>query len=123
MTEGELKLETPKGWAVRPIDGGTHTALVFQQHEGDPIGVALNNNDLSRFVCKIISEAAKLASKQEPSDPPKKLAVDPIPVVSMGVGREFPEDQPTFYFGNHEPNVPKGMQLIPIAQQPKGHQN
>ena len=86
MPEEHIKLENPKGFAVTAIDGGTHTALVFKMRDA-PIGVALNNQDLSRLACRVISEAEKHASRQAPSDPPKELRVDPISAVSIGVGR------------------------------------
>lgn len=36
-------------------------------------------------------------------------------------GVPFPEGQPKYYFGQHEPRTPKGTKLIPVAQPPKGH--
>ena len=38
-------------------------------------------------------------------------------------GRPFPDGQPKYYFGQHEPRLPKGMQLVPVAQPPKGHRS
>ncbi len=37
-------------------------------------------------------------------------------------GQPFPEGQPKYFFGKHEPRPPKGTKLIPVAQPPKGHQ-
>jgi hypothetical protein len=37
-------------------------------------------------------------------------------------GIEPPTGNPKFYFGKHDPRVPKGMQLIHVARPPKGHQ-
>jgi hypothetical protein len=35
----------------------------------------------------------------------------------------FPDGNPDFYFGQHQPRAPKGMQIVPVAQPPKGHRN
>ena len=85
MTERgtEIPIETPKGWAVRSIEGGTHTAVFFEMR-GGPIGVALNNNDLSRFIERILQEITKLTATQTPEYPPKELAANPVPVTSLG---------------------------------------
>jgi hypothetical protein len=78
-----LNIENPKGWAVKPIEGGTHTAIIFDMRDG-PFGVALNNDDLSRFIERILQEITKLTATQTPEFPPKILAGNPVPVTSLG---------------------------------------
>ncbi len=80
----EIQTETPKGWAIRPIEGGTHTAVVFEMRDG-PIGVALNNNDLSRFIERILQEITKLTATQTPEYPPNGVVAAPVPVTSFGI--------------------------------------
>ena len=78
-----LNIENPKGWAVKPIKGGTHTAVIFDMRDG-PFGVALNNHDLSQFIELILKEITKLTATQTPEYPPKELAANPVPVTSLG---------------------------------------
>jgi hypothetical protein len=78
-----LNIENPKGWAVKPIEGGTHTAIIFDMRDG-PFGVALNNDDLSRFIERILQELAKLTATQTPEYPPKGIVAAPVPVTSFG---------------------------------------
>ena len=79
----QLQIENPKGWAVEPIEGGTHTAVIFDMRDG-PFGVALNNNDLGRFIGRLLQEITKLTATQTPEYPPKELAANPVPVTSLG---------------------------------------
>ncbi len=79
----QLQIENPKGWAVKPIEGGTHTAVIFDMRDG-PFGVSLNNDDLSRFIERILQELTKLTATQTPEYPPKELAANPVPVTSLG---------------------------------------
>ena len=87
----DLQLENPTGWLVQPIEGGTHTAIVFKMRNW-PLGVALNNNDLSRFSGRIIAEASDFTAKQTPEAPPESLSTNPIPTTSLGIA-PHPHDQ------------------------------
>lgn len=36
-------------------------------------------------------------------------------------GVEFPEGNPSYYFGQHEPTPPEGLKLVQVAMPPQGH--
>ena len=79
------------------------TALVFKIAD-DPghVGVALRNQDLSRIVALILSQAANVAATVTPKTPPETMTSTPVMAshIGFGKGRSDEEALVAFRIGN-----------------------
>ena len=77
-----IEAETPNGWAVQQNEQGTQTSVIFNMKDG-PFGVALNNNDLGRFMERIFLEISTQTTAQNPALQPENVTENPIPAHSL----------------------------------------
>ena len=80
----KLVLQPVSGWNVHTIGDGSSTALVFGLPDG-PVAIGMSKELLSRFIDRIIVEAANLAASQPPDISPQTVNVDPVPVSALSI--------------------------------------
>jgi hypothetical protein len=86
----EVQVEIADAWAVRPIEEGALTVLVFETQSGTR-AFSFDAHNLSRFTEDLLREMSRQTATQTPEFPPKILAANPVPVTSLGFA-PHPED-------------------------------
>ncbi len=102
MTE-PLKLPIAQGVTIETRKDDAMTALFFKIAD-DPgyVGVALRNQELSRIVALILSQAADVAATVTPKTPPETMTSMPVMAshLAFGKGRSDAEAFVAFRIGN-----------------------
>ena len=99
----QITVPLAKGVTLETSSDGKQSALIFMiAQEPGMLGVAINRHELSRTASLLISQAAEVASKVTPENPPEKLSATPILAshLAFAKGRSDSEALVAFRVGN-----------------------
>ena len=103
MPGQKVRLPVAKGVTVETSADGKQTALLFKTAQAPGfVGVAIANGELSRIASLLLSQAAEVAARVVPKQPPTKMTATPIMASHLGFaqGRSPSEAIVTFRVGN-----------------------
>ena len=104
----QITVPLAKGVSLETSSDGKQSALIFKiAQEPGMLGVAIDRQELSRTASLLISQAAEVASKVTPENPPEKLSATPILAshLAFAKGRSDSEALVAFRVGNLRSNI------------------